>query len=128
LTYLTPDGTGGSFPTANPPDGVWTGPKPETSATVVANLSCDAAKNGDSYFQFTGSNQMMVTVNSQGDGITTTDGLEQAANAFVKTYMATGGNVEEAVKAANKALSSVPIGVNKQNEGDEIKADPVKKN
>jgi hypothetical protein len=61
----------------------------------------------------------MVTVNSGSDGATSSDAIEQAANAFVKTYVATGGNVQKAVDAANAALAKNP-GQSQQNVGDQI--------
>jgi len=120
-TYYTPTGTGNAFETAIPPGGVaWTGPKPDTSASVVGNFSGDADRNGGAYFSFNGNNQVMVTTDSNWDGVTTADALNQAANAFVKTYMQTGGNVQKAVDAANKVLRKMP-GETKQNAGDEVK-------
>lgn len=67
-------------------------------------------------FNFAGKNQFMVTVNSGVDGITNSSTLEKAANAFAKTYMATG-NVQKAVDAANKVIAKNP-GKYQENVGD----------
>jgi RHS repeat-associated protein len=101
LTEYSASGTGNPLISAPP----FTGPKPEVTASVVANFSCDSDRTGSSYFNFVGKNQYMVTVNSGKDGVTSSDAIEQAAHAFVKTYVATGGNVEKAKDAANAALA-----------------------
>lgn len=62
------------------------------------------------------------------DGLTTFDALDKAANAFVKIYMSSGGNINEAVEAANKVLKTVPAGKNKQNEGDLVRMEEVRNN
>ena len=65
----------------------------------------------------------MVTLNSAGDGhdggVTSMDALDKAANAFVKTYVTTGGNIDKAIEAASQVLRSVP-GNKGQNVGDEV--------
>jgi hypothetical protein len=70
----------------------------------------------------------MVTLNSSGDGfnggVTSMDALDKAANAFVKTYVKTGGNIEKAVEAANKVLQSLP-GNEGQNVNDKVEPKPV---
>lgn len=63
-------------------------------------------------------------MNSNWDGVTSFDALDKAANAFVKTYMNTGGNVQKAIDAANKVLQSIP-GETKQNVGDRVEATKV---
>ena len=121
-TYYTPIGTTGAIQTAVVPEGTQvsaTGPKPDTQAAVVVNLSCNADRNGGAYFSFTGSGQVMVTMNSNWNGVTSFDALDKAANAFVRTYINTGGNVQKAIDAANKVLQTIPGG-NKQNVGDLI--------
>jgi RHS repeat-associated protein len=126
-TLYTPTGTTGAIETAVLPVGTQvsaTGAKPETQASVVGNLSCNASRNGGAYFSFTGNNQVMVTMNSNWDGVTSFDALDKAANAFVKTYMNTGGNVQKAIDAANKVLQSIP-GETKQNVGDRVEATKV---
>jgi RHS repeat-associated protein len=120
LTEYTASGTGNPSISVPP----FTGPKPEVTASVVANFSCDSDSTGSSYFNFVGKNQYMVTVNSGKDGATSADAIEQAANAFVKTYVATGGNVQKAVDAANAALAKNP-GESNQNVGDRIVVKPV---
>ena len=126
-TYYTPTGTTGALQTAVVPEGTplsATGAKPDTQATVVANLSCNASRNGGAYFSFTGNNQVMVTMNSNWDGVTSFDALDKAADAFVKAYMNTGGNVQKAIDAANKVLQSIP-GETRQNVGDRVEATKV---
>ena len=122
-TYYTPTGTGPAFGTAIAGPGPFTGPKPETSASIVVNLSCDADRNGGAYFSFVGQNQVMVTLNSRGDGAdggTTSYGaLDRAANAFVTTYVETG-DLQKSLDAANAVLKSIP-GKDGQNVGDEIR-------
>ena len=61
----------------------------------------------------------MLTVDSSSDGVTSAAALDKATNAFVKTYMQTGGNVQKAVDAANKVLRNTP-GDTKQNAGDQV--------
>jgi RHS repeat-associated protein len=126
-TLYTPAGSGSASPTATVGAGPFTGQKPEVTASVVANFSCDANPNGGSYFSFVGQNQVMVTVDSRGDGrnggITTYDALDKAANAFVKTYARTGDTLK-AVEAANKVLGRIP-GNQKENEGDKIRQKKV---
>jgi hypothetical protein len=127
-TYYTAGGTGPSTMSAVKPIGDATGPKPQTAASLVVSLSCDSSKNAGAYFNFVGKNQVMVTLNSSGDGldggVTSMDALDKAANAFVRTYVETGGNIEKAVEAANKVLQSLP-GNEGQNVGDKIEAKPV---
>ena len=69
----------------------------------------------------------MVTLDSRGDGasggVTTYNALDKATAAFVRTYVKTG-NIEKAVKAANKVLRSDP-GDLQQNVGDEVKKKKV---
>jgi hypothetical protein len=88
------------------------------------NLSCNANRNGGAYFNFAGNGQVMVTMNSNWNGVTSFDALDKAANAFVKTYMDSGGNVQKAIDAANKVLQRIP-GENKENVGDRIEATKV---
>jgi len=83
---------------------------PRKKASPVVNLSCNANNNDGAYFSFTGQNQVMVTMNSNWDGVTSFDGLDRAANTFVQTYMQTGGDVGKAVEAANKALQTTEQG------------------
>jgi RHS repeat-associated protein len=127
-TYYTPSGTGPAFSTAVTEPGPFDGPKPETTASVVVNLSCDADRNGGAYFQFVGQNQLIVTLNSRGDGmdggVSSFDALDKAANAFVQTYLSSGGNVQKAVDAANAVLAGIP-GNSNENVGDEIKSKKV---
>jgi RHS repeat-associated protein len=106
------------------PDSVSAGPKPEAMASVVVNFSCDASRNVGSYFNFVGKNQTVVTMYSNWDGVTSADAVSKAAHAFVKTYMATNGNTQKAVDAANEVLSKTP-GEQKQNVGDEVRKDKV---
>ena len=123
-TLYTPTGTTGAIQTAVLPEGTVvsaTGAKPETQASAVVNLSCNASRNGGAYFSFTGKNQVMVTMNSNWDGVTSFDALDKAANAFVQTYMKTGGDVQKAVDAANKVLKSIP-GEKEQNVGDQVES------
>ena len=127
VTYYTPAGTGPASGTAIEGPGPFTGAKPDATASVVANLSCDSNPNGGSYFSFVGEKQVMVTMDSRGDGldggVTSFDALDKAANAFVKTYAATS-DVQKAVDSANKVLLDTP-GQEMENEGDKIKMKKV---
>ena len=67
---------------------------------------------------------IMVTMNSNWDGVTAFDALDKAANAFVNTYMSNGGNVQKAVDAANKVLERMP-GEREQNIGGRVEAKKV---
>jgi hypothetical protein len=51
-TYYTPTGTGSASPFAQEGTGPFTGPKPEVTASLVLNLSCDADRNGGAYFKY----------------------------------------------------------------------------
>jgi RHS repeat-associated protein len=77
--------------------------KPEVSANVVCNFSCDAKGKTDSYFNFTGQNQTVVEANGGVGGQTSTSTLEAAAAAFAGTYK---GNVATATNAANKTVQN----------------------
>lgn len=117
--FYSSAGTGVAHTYAITPTDLPTGPKPETAAAVVGNFSCDGSRNGGSYFNFTGQNQVMVTVNSNWDGVTTANAIEKAASAFVKTYMSTQGDIQKAVDAANKVLKQLAT-QNDANKGDQV--------
>ena len=98
--------------------------KPDALAPVVGNISCNADRNGGAYVSFVGKNQIMVTLNSNWNGVTGVDAVEKAAHAFVKTYIQTHGNVEKATAAANKVLRSIP-GEFRENEQDKVETKRV---
>jgi hypothetical protein len=54
------------------------GPKPDVSAKVVVNFSCDSSSKGGTYFNFVGKDQVMITINSGEDGLTQAGTLERA--------------------------------------------------
>jgi RHS repeat-associated protein len=93
-------------------------PKPDVSAKVVVNFSCDASSQGGSYFNFTGKGQLMVTINSGRNGVTDAATVEKAAAAFVKTYAATPGNYEAKAAAAAEAAKAI---VNSSKKPDDVK-------
>lgn len=78
--------------------------KPDVSAKVVVNFSCDSGNSG-SYFNFTGQGQVMITIFSGPNGVSNADVLEKAANAFAKTYMTSNGDYQKAAEAANKVIT-----------------------
>jgi hypothetical protein len=122
LGFYSSNGTGIAVGATITPTDLPAGPKPDTSASVVGNFSCDASRNGAAYFNLTGQNQVMVTVNSSWDGVTTANALEKATNAFVKTYVATQGNIQKAVDAANKAMEKFVNRDTGANDKDKVEA------
>jgi hypothetical protein len=90
---------------------------------AVVNFSCDARRNGGSYFNFTGSGQLLVTVNSGPDGETNMGTVEKAAAAFAKTYATTKGDylakATAAAAAANKVIAKSQKKI-KNNRGDHV--------
>ena len=106
---LTPGFRSGEHTNYNT-DGKWTvgqgmQPKPDMSAKVFVNFSCDSSSPGGSYFNFTGQGQVTVTIFSGPNGVTNGDTLEKAANAFVNTYVTSNGDYQKAAQAANKVIT-----------------------
>ena len=99
-------------------------PKPTVTSKVVVNFSCDAIRQGGTYFNFTGKGQVMITINGGKNGITNTATLEKAAAAFVKTYVATKGDYAEAAKAANKVIAE-SVQKYPANRGDAVDVKPA---
>jgi RHS repeat-associated protein len=83
-----------------------TGGRPETSASVVCNFSCNSSANS-AFFEYKGTGQIQVTVSGGRDGYTTVGTLERAANAFVKAYAKSKGSTEKRVKAGIAAANRV---------------------
>jgi hypothetical protein len=67
----------------------------------------------------TGKDQVLITIDSGRNGVTSADTVEKAANAFVKTYMATKGDYVKAAKAANQVIAD-SVKQHKQNKGDHV--------
>ena len=82
------------------------GDKPEASASVICNFSCNSSANSD-FFNNKGSGQIMVTINGGKDGLTTVGTLERAANAFAKAYVQTKGSTQDRVRAGVQAANNV---------------------
>jgi hypothetical protein len=78
-------------------------PKPEVTAQVMVNFSCDSSGQGANYFNFTGKGQLMVTLNGGKDGVTNAGTIEKAASIFVRVYASTQGTYLERTRAAAAA-------------------------
>jgi hypothetical protein len=103
-----------------------TGTKPEASADVICNFSSNSSANSN-FFSYTGQGQILVTVNSGKEGLTTVGTLERAANAFVKAYVQTKGSTQDKVNAGIAAGNAVirkdsgrPV-----NRGDKVEERPI---
>lgn len=100
---------GGSGPVGEGPFGPETlflkNDRPESSAEVVCQFSCNSADNYDFFENEAGLVQTQVVVNSGSDGLTAVGTLEKAANAFVKTYVTNNGSVADAAKSANRVIN-----------------------
>jgi hypothetical protein len=73
--------------------------KPETNASVVCSFTC-ASSAAPNYFDFKGTGQELVTVNSGKEGRTTVGTLERAAAAFVRSYV----QGKDGIRAAQNAI------------------------
>jgi RHS repeat-associated protein len=104
-------------------------PVAEVGVGTVASFSCDSQDATRQYFNFTGTDQQLVTVYSGWDGVTASGTLESAALAFTKTFIATNGDVDKSVAAANaviKADANLEVGGKKINIGDKVKVSAVR--
>jgi len=109
-----------------------TGPKPEVTAPVFGNFSCNSNANTSAFFTFKSKGQQFtVTVDSGEDGYTAVGTLENAAKAFVQAYASTKGTTEAKVAAGTAAANKI-IEADRNRKfghnhvGDKVVAEPVK--
>jgi RHS repeat-associated protein len=126
-TGYHPDGSGPVGPGAFGPETLaTTRDRPEASAGVICNFSCNSVQNYDLFENTAGLIQTQVVVNGGSDGLTAVGTLEKAANAFVQTYVTPNGSVADAVSSANRVINERVKG--NMNEDDRVevrlKVDP----
>lgn len=84
------------------------------------------AGDGETYFNFTGKDQILVTINSGRDGFTSAKTIEKAAATFTKVYLETQGDIKTKATAAANAANEVVKGSKQTADiGDRVQSETI---